>query len=195
MWAWCSLVELDVFVSISERAALRHGVAGVHRHVHDDLLDLTGIGFHLPGSPLQDGQGNILADQAAQHLLHVRQDGVEVEHRRAQHLLAAKREQLPREIGGPFASLVDLRQRLADRIIGRMAGEEHFAITDDDGEQVVEIMSDASRKLADGFHFLGLTVLFFQRFAFGDVRPGAEQLDGLARVVAQASAFRLRTQR
>ena len=38
-------VQLDVGGLDGQLAALRHRVAGVDRQVHDDLLDLAGIGF------------------------------------------------------------------------------------------------------------------------------------------------------
>ena len=38
------LVERDVGGLDGELAALRHGVAGVHGKIHDDLVDLAGIG-------------------------------------------------------------------------------------------------------------------------------------------------------
>ena len=38
-------VERDVGGLDGQLSAVRHGVAGIDRQVHDDLLDLSGIGF------------------------------------------------------------------------------------------------------------------------------------------------------
>src|SRR5207253_2915546 len=59
--------------------------------------------------------------------------------------------------------------------------ESHLTIAHDDGEQVVEVVGDAARELADGFHLLGLAVLFFELLAFGDIGPrtyGFERFTG-----------------
>ena len=56
-------------------------------------------------------------------------------------------------------------QNLIERLlllgIGQRAMNE-VGISADDGEQVIEIMSDTPGELADGFHLLRLTELFLQ---------------------------------
>jgi len=42
------LVEIDVGGFDRELAPFRHGIARVHREVHNHLLDLIGIGAHAP---------------------------------------------------------------------------------------------------------------------------------------------------
>ena len=65
----------------------RHGVARVHRQVHQHLFELRMIGQHeqLTGLPV-DGQLNVLANQPADQHAHLVDDGVRVEHLRTQHL-------------------------------------------------------------------------------------------------------------
>ena len=50
------------------------------------------------------------------------------------------------------------------------------AVTEDHRQQVVEIVRHPARQLADRFHFLRLAKLILQVLAFGDVRPGADNL-------------------
>ena len=58
-----------------------------------------------PGSTLirpmrprrSDDELHVLADHAPQHLLHAREDLVQIDDLRLQHLLAAEGEQLPRQ--------------------------------------------------------------------------------------------------
>ena len=53
-------------------AAAGHGVAGVDGQVHDDLLDLAGVGLDRPRPGSSDGgQLDVLADHPAEHLLDV----------------------------------------------------------------------------------------------------------------------------
>ena len=77
-----------------------------------------GSAFTVPRSGRQAGrQLDVLADQAAQHLVHVLDDAVEVEHLRGQHLPAAEGQQLPRQGGGALGRLADLVHGLAGRIL------------------------------------------------------------------------------
>jgi hypothetical protein len=60
------------------------------------------------------------------------------------------------------AHLTRRGHRLADR----------FRVAGDGGEQVVEVVRDATRQLAHGFHLLRLPQLLLQRLAQGDVGDG-----------------------
>ena len=61
-------------------------------------------------------QLDVLADDAAQHPLHARDDGVQVEHARLEDLPPAERQQLLRQRGGAAAGLPDLLGALAPRV-------------------------------------------------------------------------------
>ena len=94
-------VEHHGAVSRVSAAALRHGVAGVDREVHDHLLELSRVGRHAPrGGSQPQLQVDVLADQAAQHRVEVADERVEVEHLRLEHLPAAEGQELAREAGG-----------------------------------------------------------------------------------------------
>ena len=88
---------------------MRHGVSRVHDEVHDHLLDLRRVGQHSTevGGEKRD-ELHVLADQASQHHVHVRDDRVQVEHARLQHLSAAEREKLAGERCGARGGLADL---------------------------------------------------------------------------------------
>jgi hypothetical protein len=52
---------------------------------------------------------------------------------------------------------------------GFLGGKEEAGVPLDNGEDVVEIMGDSGRQLADGLHFLGLAQLVFELGLLGDV--------------------------
>jgi hypothetical protein len=98
--------------------------------------------------------------------------GIDVDLARLQRLLAGECEQAMGQIGAPRRGFVDhfcqgreLRRR-------RDAFSENFGIPGDDGENVVQVVSDASGQLADCLHLLGLAqlqidgVLFVQQDIF-----------------------------
>ena len=75
---------------------------------------------------------------------------------------------------------------LTDGAVGNE--EELFAAIDqrlgvavDDGQEIVEIMRDSTRKLTDCLHLLGLAQLFFEPDAIGDVLCRSNELDGRGR--------------
>jgi hypothetical protein len=57
---------------------------------------------------------------------------------------------------------------------------EEVEIADDDAEEVVEVVGDASGELADGFHFLALVELAFEAAGLGDVASDLAGADDFA---------------
>ena len=95
-------------------------------------------------------------------------DLVEVEDDRLEHLLAREREELLGQLRGPCRGALDLvevaRSRAdADPVAG------HAAVAGDHGQQVVEVVRDAARELADGLHLLRLPELALEPLALAHV--------------------------
>ena len=87
-------------------------------------------------------------------------DLVQVEHLRLEHLLAAEREELPRELGGALAGLRESPRR--PRASGRPASrsrEQQLRVAEDHREHVVEVVRHAAGQPADGLHLLRLAEL------------------------------------
>ena len=83
-----------------ELTALGHGIPGVHRQIHDHLLDLAGIHFHRADGRTKNGTKlHVLANQPAQHLLDIGDDDVEIQNFRLQNLLAAEGQKLASQGG------------------------------------------------------------------------------------------------
>src|ERR1700743_1095118 len=95
MKAGIVFVESDVGRLNCEPAAGGHRVARVYRKIHDDLLDLTGVGTHRP--ELRSGshhQIDVFANHAVEHFQVFGGNIVEIDDARGEHLLAAEGEQL-----------------------------------------------------------------------------------------------------
>ena len=70
---------------------MRHGITRVYRQVHDDLLDLSGIGFH--GADLRTrnhDQVDVFTNQAGQHFKAFCDYAVKVHNFGRKHLLTAE---------------------------------------------------------------------------------------------------------
>jgi hypothetical protein len=79
-----------------------HRVPGVDRQIHDDLLDLTGVGLDHAGLlRLQNAQLDVLAEQPGEQRLQPDDDFAEIDDLGFQHLLAAEGQQLAGQVPGP----------------------------------------------------------------------------------------------
>ena len=83
--------------------------------------------------------------------------------------LRLKASKLAHQGGGAQRILMDLVDFLERGIARRMAHQKEFAIADDDGEKIVEVMRHAAGQLAHRLHLLGLGEFGFQCLLFGDI--------------------------
>ena len=160
------LVQLHIGRLDGQLPAVGHGIARVHGKIHEHLLDLVGIREH-------GDQGDMLTDQPPQHAVHIRHHDVEIEDLRLQHLSPAVREQLPRERRRALGCLADLLDILALRVAGGQVAQQQLCVAENGGQQVVEVVGDAARQLAHGFHLLRLAELLLEVALIADVALGA----------------------
>ena len=174
-------VEVDVRGLDRELAALRHGITGVDREVHDHLLDLAGIRPH-GGEVGREPRGelDVLAQQPAQHVLRFRHEAVQVDHFRLHHLLPAEGEQLAGEPRRAVGRLADLGDVFSARVGGAQVIQQQVGIAGDRREDVVEVVRHAAGQAPHSLHLLRLAQLLLQADALGDVARGAEDSDQLA---------------
>ena len=91
-------------VSNRELAALGHGIAGIHGQVDNDLLDLPPVGLHPPQIMLRNrDQLDVLADEASEHFLQVRDHRIQVQDLRSHDLASAEGQQLAGQARGPLS--------------------------------------------------------------------------------------------
>jgi hypothetical protein len=158
-------------------AAVRHGVPGVPRQVHEHPLQLIRIGANRCRFRLQlDAHLHVFAHQALQHRPHLLHHAVQIEHARLQDLLAAESQQLLGQSRGPLPGLVDLFQTVPERIARLQPAEQQPAVPVDHRQQVVEVVRHPARQPSDALQFLSLAqlvfylgLLGFRAFQFGNV--------------------------
>ena len=97
-----------------------------------------------------------------------RDDRVQVEHARLQHLAAAEREQLPRERRGARGGLADLVRVAAEALVVEALDQE-LAVAGDGRQQVVEVVGDATRQPPDRLHLLRLPQLLLEGPLVGEI--------------------------
>ena len=158
-----------------KQAAIGHGVPGVHGEVHKNLYELDPVrpDSQQPWRQLCE-QFHILSDQPLQKVEVVLNHAVHIEDNRPQTLATAEGQELSRQVSrspGRLVDAVELGRRIA---VEPLSHQIH--VPDDNGEQVVEVVSDATGETADRFHFLGLTNPLLQRVTCTHVDPATHQL-------------------
>src|SRR5450759_2898843 len=163
-----------------QRPLALHGITCVHREVEQDLCDLRLVHQDVPRRQL------VVTDDlhgGRQGLLQQYQGRVEpvsdFRGYRQDHGAAAEGQQSFRErsrlTGGGFNSVQVLQQRVRCWQVAPDDGD----VAQDAGQQVVEIMGDATCQLADGLHLLRLSELSFRLLALGDVGEGPHTTNDL----------------
>src|SRR5579862_1051141 len=90
-----------------------------------------------------------------------------------QYLAAAEGKQLPGEDAGTIGGTEDLFHFLPPWIRRLGSVQEHMAVSANNRQKIVEVMSNASRQPANGLHLLCLAELFFQLPAGCDILRNA----------------------
>ncbi len=178
-------VQEDIARLDGQFAALRHGIAGIDRQIHQHLLDLPRVRQDVAqiGSGLRN-QVQVFADHPTQHVVEIQDQRVEIEHARLDRLFTCKGEQLVSESRGALGSVEDFVQIAGDLMIlrwQRVAGQ--LGIPADRREQVVEVVGNAPRQPADTLHLLRLEQLCFELFAIGDIVRDPDHPDDRAVLV------------
>ena len=101
-------------------------------------------------------EADVFANHAPEHLLQPADVHVEIERHGTAHLFAAQGEQLPCERRGRLGRILYVGEIREEAVGDVRARERLLQIAEDDGEQVVEIVRDASGKASDGLELLRL---------------------------------------
>ena len=145
-----------------ERAAVGHCIARVEREIEQDLVDLGRVG---------DDRGRIVAhpkvgsDRGRQNSAKERggatQQTSRLDFLESEFVLAAEGEQLPGEGSRSAACLDDDVRALLDLVLA-LRQPDQLCMAIDGGEEIVEVMRDASREATDRLEllsFLDLSLL------------------------------------
>src|SRR5713101_2553796 len=147
------------------------GVISVVQDVEKHLLELVGISD-------DSGQGfveafdhlNAVADEDVRAQVYgALQDGVELDELALRRHLAGKAEQVLYDLLGALRLLQNHTQITA-RAFGELGiFHQEVGESEDGGEGIVDLVSDAGDQLSDGSHFLGVHELGSQYGGVGDV--------------------------
>jgi hypothetical protein len=174
-------VELHVGYLDAELTSVGHGVSCIHRQVHDDLLELGGVGLDSAHTVYRkQRQRDIGSEQTLQQAFHLQNELAEVEHLRLQQLPATEGQQLPHEVRGAITGASHFLDVLTQRVVGRQLFRNTDGIAQHYRQQVVEVVRDAGGELADRLQLLGLAQLRLQLSALGDIRLDTHELQQLA---------------
>jgi len=161
------------------------GFTGIGHQVHHHLLELGAIGFQGRQALLQiEIEGDPLAEAHGQQVPHLAHQVVQVLGFHLQGGLSAVGQKLLGELGGPqHRALRPIQVALERRALHEL-GLGQVQIAQDGGQQVVEVVGDASRQHSEALQLLGLALGFLGLHGFRDVPGGAhEAAEGAVRIL------------
>ena len=153
-----SVVDFDSPRGERDLPAIGHRVTRVEREVHDDLIDVARVGKNRGKlwSELHV-ESDVLADKPAQHGNGLLDNFIERDRSPLNDLLAAVGEKLAGQSRGAFRRSLHLIKRRSEFFVESRIAQLHRRISEDDGENVIEIVGHSGSETADCFHFLRLT--------------------------------------
>ena len=160
-----------------ERAALGHGVPGVHGEVHHDLLHLPCVYPHVPERPIgNDRDVHVLADDPAEQSSHIVEQIIEVHNLGRDGRGLAERQKLTSQTSRPGRRRRDLVHVGPQRIALLHIELKQPGAAHDASQQIVEVVSHAARKPAERFEPMCLPHLRFN----GNVTLDGDEVDDVA---------------
>src|SRR5882724_11099808 len=139
------VIQFDIRGLNGKTAALGHGVARIHREVHDDLFHLAGVRANRSQiSRTADNQLDVFANQTRNELAHFFDDGIQIHRARLQHLHPAESEKLTRQRSCAIRRSINLFNLARDVICWWQNIQQQFRVALDHHQQIVEVVRDAA---------------------------------------------------
>ena len=153
-----------------EHPAIGHRIAGVDRQVHQGVLHLPGIGVNMPHIRVPVGfDPDGFAECTAQHGRHPIHQTRDIDILGIQRLAPGKRQKPLRQFGAAARGALEGFDEMFDLGIATHLFAEQFDVAQDDREDIVEVVGDATRQLTHDLHLLRLTQLLLGLLAIRDV--------------------------
>ena len=147
--------DLDILGLDDDASALRHGILRVQTEIHEHLFDLRGIRHrHLEVRCEGELQFGLLSYGSVEETRRFRHQTIQVETSRLQDLATRKRQQLPGQSGRVLRLIANSLKVLTEWAICGHIVISQLRPADNDAQRVVEIVSNASGKPADGLKLL-----------------------------------------
>ena len=91
-----------------------------------------------------------------------------------ERLFSAEKEQMPHQFAATASRLANDPAAFT-RFLQRRDATEHFGVTENRVQQIVEVVRDAGRQLADRLHFLRLLQFGLQSLQLADFKSGPDK--------------------
>ena len=158
----------EIIAAHPKRAAVRHGLVGIDDQVRHHLADLARIDFRRPqiGAEQELASAVRAAQREADRVLDEFADRRGLLNRRA---AAGEGQELLRQITRAQRGVLRVVQPRRHLVVRREEQGSEGDVSDDRGEQVVEIVRNPAGEQAELFQGLGFASLGFVALTLGDV--------------------------
>src|SRR6266516_2735586 len=153
-----SIVALNVLECDRESAASRHRIAGIDRQVQQCRFELRWVDL-ANEQPVRwcDLQSNALADCPPDQRLKLTNQRVHIDRLRSQVLPSRKRQQLLSQSLAALGRVPYRRKLPLQPIVVANAANQKVNVSENYRQQIIEVMRDAPRELADASIFFACT--------------------------------------
>jgi hypothetical protein len=149
---------------------LGHGVAGVEREVHQDLMHLRRIGHDRQAAVVEiQLHRDVLWDQRPQHRQGLAYERVHQERLAPPGAALGEHQQLLGQVAGPLGGAAGVAQRVEVPGAGRGLRQHQIEVSEDRGEEVVEVVRDPAGQTPDALQVVHLAEALFQALSLGHV--------------------------
>ena len=139
-----------------EKAAVRHGVAGIDAEIQQRKFEFARIDARAAGAILRRRSDlDISTQRAFEHLADMRQQVGKIDDNALQRLPAREGQQVTGQVLAAFDCSRDHAERYGG-ILVRDGPLQFLGRAADDHQEIVEVVSHAAGKLSDRLHPLGL---------------------------------------
>ena len=171
-------------------SALGHGVAGVDDEVHDGAVELGWVDHGASAVVAEeDLEFEALAEDSVEEGAEGAEELVGADAFGAEGGASGVGQELAGELGASDGGVEGWGEDVLELVAGIEDVLGFFEVEDDDGEEVVEVVSDSAGELAEGAEGFVAEEDLFGAFVVGDVLAVSEEFDDVAGFVEDGADF------
>lgn len=145
---------------------------GIDHEIHDDLLEVVGIDFDFSKiRRASEHEFDVISDDSSQQTFHCHKHGIDTNDAWKRNLSPATCQQTARQSLPARGRRGDFINEIGLPVFGFQIFAQNLRVIPNDRKNVIEVMRDSARKLADCVEFPGMQKLRFplcQNLFFAD---------------------------
>jgi hypothetical protein len=186
MGPYKQVIHLKDFRFYRQLSTSGHGIPGIGSQIKQYLADLPHIYMHLDRIFFKArNKLDIFTNNTVKKIFHIVDNLVDIDGLGCHDLLSAERQEAVGKIGRTFRCCQYTVDLFLAWIFGLHLHLQYVSVTAYYCEDIIEIMGNASGKLSNGLHLLGLAKLLLQTPLIGHIDPDTRDADNVVVGIVQ----------